>query len=416
MKALARTYSSVFSNRRELLDASLEQSRKRRCLHVAEEMESSQLLFKPPLWRQRRELIKQFLYQQQPNAVLDLGCGEGALLSFLVPTSDFPLTRIVGVEPNPSRIGIAAERCQPLKMDFQYLRENPLKVELYQESLENINESLIGIDAIVCTEVIEHLYPSMLLQFPGVTLGIYHPRIMIVSTPNAEFNVNFPNLKYGTTESVFRHSDHKFEWTRNEFEKWCTSIAQRYGYSVIFSGVGTLNNDHSHGYCTQMAVFTAIQWAPPSSAHVHRVYEPFAYFEYPYFQDQVGSDEEILQEVLGEVSYVCPISVALPYQIDFEMFWRCLRIRQLCKTKTRLFEVFLSSDKFRVESEEKVLVLEDPRPVLCDTEPNVEMEVVYGGLESYEEKASYDWNVSWKLGDIIDHDTWSVNEISEISW
>lgn len=37
---------------------------------------------------------------------------------------------------------------------------------------------------------------------------------MIISTPNSEFNSLLPGLK------GFRHSDHKFEWTRAEFNSW----------------------------------------------------------------------------------------------------------------------------------------------------------------------------------------------------
>lgn len=60
----------------------------------------------------------------------------------------------------------------------------------------------------------------MLDSFLGLTLGVYHPEILIVTTPNCEYNVNFPDLKYNTPESIFRHDDHKFEWTRKEFEFW----------------------------------------------------------------------------------------------------------------------------------------------------------------------------------------------------
>lgn len=60
----------------------------------------------------------------------------------------------------------------------------------------------------------------MLDSFLGLTLGVYHPEILIVTTPNCEYNVNFPGLKYNTPESIFRHDDHKFEWTRKEFEFW----------------------------------------------------------------------------------------------------------------------------------------------------------------------------------------------------
>ena len=50
---------------------------------------------------------------------------------------------------------------------------------------------------------------------PQVIFGQLSPKIAIITTPNVEFNVLFPNLKQG-----FRHYDHKFEWTRAEFQEW----------------------------------------------------------------------------------------------------------------------------------------------------------------------------------------------------
>lgn len=72
----------------------------------------------------------------------------------------------------------------------------------------------------IISRSIEHLDPPVLEAFPVTTLGTYKPKVMVVSTPNADFNVNFPKLKYGTPESIMRNDDHRFEWTRNEFETW----------------------------------------------------------------------------------------------------------------------------------------------------------------------------------------------------
>ena len=44
---------------------------------------------------------------------------------------------------------------------------------------------------------------------------------MIVTTPNAEYNVKFETLPAGQ----FRHPDHRFEWTREEFADWAGGIA-----------------------------------------------------------------------------------------------------------------------------------------------------------------------------------------------
>lgn len=86
------------------------------------------------------------------------------------------------------------------------------------------DDRLKNYQAIVCSEVIEHVYPDVLDAFLELTLGIYHPEILIVTTPNGEYNVNFPDLKYNTPESIFRHNDHKFEWTRKEFESWYVAL------------------------------------------------------------------------------------------------------------------------------------------------------------------------------------------------
>lgn len=69
-------------------------------------------------------------------------------------------------------------------------------------------------------EVIEHIDPEDLELVSKTIFGLYQPKTVILSTPNAEFNVNFPNLKYGTEQSIFRHWDHRFEWTRAQFNEW----------------------------------------------------------------------------------------------------------------------------------------------------------------------------------------------------
>lgn len=50
--------------------------------------------------------------------------------------------------------------------------------------------------------------------FSEVVFGYMTPVAVIVSTPNSEFNPLLPGL------AGFRHSDHKFEWTRAEFQSW----------------------------------------------------------------------------------------------------------------------------------------------------------------------------------------------------
>jgi hypothetical protein len=73
---------------------------------------------------------------------------------------------------------------------------------------------------------------------------------VVVTTPNSEFNARFESLPAGR----FRHSDHRFEWTRAEFQIWSDAVAAKYGYAVRFLPVGP--EDLALGAPTQMAVFT----------------------------------------------------------------------------------------------------------------------------------------------------------------
>jgi len=61
---------------------------------------------------------------------------------------------------------------------------------------------------------IEHLELEKVESFSEVVFGYMAPGAVIVSTPNADFNPLLPGLK------GFRDCDHKFEWTRDEFQTW----------------------------------------------------------------------------------------------------------------------------------------------------------------------------------------------------
>jgi 3' terminal RNA ribose 2'-O-methyltransferase Hen1 len=124
------------------------------------------------------------------------------------------------------------------------------RVELIQGSLTYRDARLSGFDAACVIEVIEHLEPSRLDCFERVLFAHAQPQVVIVTTPNVEHNVRFETLAAGQ----LRHRDHRFEWTRAEFARWCESVGNRYGYSSVTSGIGI--DDPEMGSPTQMAVFT----------------------------------------------------------------------------------------------------------------------------------------------------------------
>ena len=64
------------------------------------------------------------------------------------------------------------------------------------------------------TLLIEHLDPARLSSFERVVFQHARPRTVVLTTPNREYNVIWETLPAG----VMRHGDHRFEWTREEFQ------------------------------------------------------------------------------------------------------------------------------------------------------------------------------------------------------
>lgn len=111
------------------------------------------------------------------------------------------------------------------------------------------DKRLAGFDAAAVVEVIEHLDQPRLAAFERVLFEFARPQTVVLTTPNAEYNVKFETLPAGQ----FRHRDHRFEWTREQFQKWANGIAERFGYAVEFKPVG--DEVQQVGAPTQMGVF-----------------------------------------------------------------------------------------------------------------------------------------------------------------
>jgi 3' terminal RNA ribose 2'-O-methyltransferase Hen1 len=195
------------------------------------------------LGEQRLGAVVAALKDSGARRVIDLGCGEGKLLRALLQERDFE--EIVGVDVSVRSLQRARER---LRFDrLPSMQQSRLK--LFQGSLIYRDRRFSGYDAAAVVEVIEHLDPPRLAAFERVLFGSTRPRTVVLTTPNAEYNANFESLPAGE----FRHRDHRFEWSRDEFRAWANGVAQRSGYRVRFLPVGA--EDATLGPPTQMAVF-----------------------------------------------------------------------------------------------------------------------------------------------------------------
>ena len=176
--------------------------------------------------------------------VLDLGCGEGRLLQSLLQENQF--IEIVGLDVSHRALEIARDR---LHYDRLPLTRKE-RIRLLQGSLTYRDERLAGFDAAAVVEVIEHLDAARLAAFERVLFERAKPKSVVITTPNREYNVKWETLPAGN----LRHRDHRFEWTRAEFQDWANRVAERFGYNVRFLPVGP--EDPAVGSPTQMGVFT----------------------------------------------------------------------------------------------------------------------------------------------------------------
>lgn len=193
---------------------------------------------------QRYGSVLSILKAENAKTVIDLGCGDGKFLKTIMGESQF--SKITGMDVSIHSLEIAKER---LKLDDlpKIKRE---KIELFQGSLLYRDKRIGGYDAVTVIEVIEHLDRPRLKAFERVVFEFCEARIIIISTPNREYNILWEDFD----ENKLRHNDHRFEWTRDEFQTWAKKLSSMYGYSVRFVSIGPINPEY--GSPTQAAVFT----------------------------------------------------------------------------------------------------------------------------------------------------------------
>ncbi len=192
----------------------------------------------------RLEAVVATLRTIGPKRIVDLGCGEGKLLQLLLRESW--ARELIGLDPSVRVLERAARR---LKLN-QPGGPPEGRLTLLHGSLTYRDDRWAGADAAALVEVIEHLDPDRLPLVERVVFGAARPKSIVVTTPNADYNILFPTLSAG----AFRHPDHRFEWSRAEFAAWADRIGATYAYRAVISGIGP--EDESHGAPSQMAVFT----------------------------------------------------------------------------------------------------------------------------------------------------------------
>jgi 3' terminal RNA ribose 2'-O-methyltransferase Hen1 len=193
---------------------------------------------------ERLQVVASALKASGARRVLDLGCGEGRLLQLLLRERSFE--EIVGLDVSYRALEVARDRLHVDRLSSA----DQARLQLLHGALTYRDRRLSGFDAAAVVEVIEHLDPARLAAFERVLFEFARPKTVVLTTPNAEYNVRWESLPAGE----FRHKDHRFEWSRAEFEAWASGVAERFGYDVRCEPLGPL--DAEVGAPSQMAVFS----------------------------------------------------------------------------------------------------------------------------------------------------------------
>ncbi len=196
------------------------------------------------LHEQRLQAVTNELKASGAHRVLDLGCGEGKLLRHLMKEKQF--AEIVGMDVSHRALEVTRDKLRFDRMPPMQQK----RISLMQGSLTYRDARLEGFDAAAVVEVVEHLEPSRLAAFERVLWEFARPQTVVLTTPNRDYNAHWETLPSGQ----MRHKDHRFEWSRDEFQTWAQSVAQRFGYSVRLESIGEV--DGNLGSPSQMAVFT----------------------------------------------------------------------------------------------------------------------------------------------------------------
>ncbi|XP_030031096.2 uncharacterized protein LOC115447932 isoform X2 [Manduca sexta] len=262
------------------------------------------VVFYPPMYAQRYAAVSDCLLDERwvgkLEKVADLGHHD---MSFIKYLKDVPgIRRILGVdiETIPLRCSSDLLACD----NYVPRRENPLNVTLYQGNAADPDYRLIGCDAVIAIEMIEHMLPHDLDRLVHTVFGFIKPWVVIFTTPNGDFNVLFKSLE----KNGLRRLDHFFEWSREQYHDWCSNIVVRYPqYTVTCKGIGPGPPGTEHiGCCTQMALFISKDYQKQQDLTINSL----ALVANPPSQNNISDEINNwdLAELITENNMICPPS------------------------------------------------------------------------------------------------------------
>ncbi|EDW90837.2 small RNA 2'-O-methyltransferase [Drosophila yakuba] len=273
-------------------------------------MTETGITFDPPVYEQRYcatiQILEDARWTDQISKVVEFGCAEMRFFQLMRRIETIEHIGLVDIDEPLLMRNVTS--VNPLVSDYIRRRVSPLNVQILHGSVADSSEELRDTDAVVALELIEHVYDDVLAKIPVNIFGFMQPKLVVFSTPNSDFNVIFTRFN-PLLPNGFRHEDHKFEWTREEFKNWCLGIVEKYpNYMFSLTGVGNPPKEYeSVGHVSQIAIFVRkdlleMQLVNPlvSKPNIDKESTPYKLIhsvEYPFYVDTRTEKEKIWTEV-----------------------------------------------------------------------------------------------------------------------
>ncbi|CAF0808296.1 unnamed protein product, partial [Brachionus calyciflorus] len=256
---------------------------------------NNKLSFDPPLYIQRYDYVLNYLNKFKCKTIMDIGCAECKFIHFLKQMND-DLNLIVGVDMDDEVLEKGKNKFTDNLVDIIHPRKNPLDVFIIKGDISQPDKYFLdkfsyensGLEFVSLIEIIEHMYEETLDKCIDTVFSQLKPKYVLITTPNSEFNIVFEELDQNNNNKrehderkinpKFRHWDHKFEWTRLEFETWCQNrILNQYKQYKLFNdtydGLGVAPEGYENvGFCTQIALFVNEDYCQENTTNDFQVY------------------------------------------------------------------------------------------------------------------------------------------------
>ena len=181
-----------------------------------EQIDSSQVVMN---WGNSQEQRYRFIesHISFSSDIIDFGCGEGFYVRKLLPQLS-KANKYVAWDADPEEL-VKVKYFKEKNPEYTNLIIPESQEELF-EIVNSLNTSSNSKPIVLMTEVFEHVEPSDAIKLVEKIKSNINFSHMIITTPDVGFNIHYSS----DGEINMRHYDHKYEYTKQEFENVISNV------------------------------------------------------------------------------------------------------------------------------------------------------------------------------------------------